>query len=74
MASQEHPKFKKAKQIFLHHGGILRTSEAIRKGIHPRTLYQMRDAGVIKRLSRGLYRLADLPPLADPDLVLVSSL
>jgi len=57
---------------FRDHDGILRTSDAIRKGVHPRTLYEMRDAGVIERLSRGLYRLSDLPPLGDPDLVSVS--
>ena len=42
-------------------------------GIHPRTLYAMRDDGVIQKLSRGLYRLADLPPLGDPDLVSVAT-
>jgi predicted transcriptional regulator of viral defense system len=63
---------EEAKDLFRRHGGILRTSEAIRTGIHPRTLYAMRDAGVVERLSRGLYRLADLPPLGNPDLVAVS--
>ncbi len=32
----------------------------------------MRDAGIVERLSRGLYRLAELPRLGDPDLVTVS--
>ena len=54
------------------HGGVLRTSETIRLGIHPRTLYAMRDAGVLECLSRGLYRIADLPPLSNPDLVAVA--
>jgi predicted transcriptional regulator of viral defense system len=31
-----------------------------------------RDAGIIEPLSRGLYRLADSPPLANPDLVTVA--
>lgn len=61
-----------AKQLFLRHGGVLRTSEAIRLGIHPRTLYAMRDTGVLERVSRGLYRLAELPPLGNPDLVTVA--
>ena len=61
-----------AKQIFLRDGGILRTGEALDKGIHRRTLYAMRDAGMLERLDRGLYRLADLPPLSDPDLVTVA--
>jgi len=64
--------FAEARARFREHSGLLRTSEAIRLGIHPRTLYAMRDAGVILRLSRGLYRLADLPPLGNPDLVSVA--
>lgn len=63
---------QKAIAIFRQHGGALRTSEALRLGIHPRTLYAMRDSGILERLSRGLYRLADLPPLSDPDLVTVA--
>jgi len=58
--------------LFRRHGGILRTAEALRLGIHPRTLYAMRDSGVLERLSRGLYRLAELPPLSNPDLVIVA--
>ena len=69
---QKHGPYEKAKAIFLKQGGMLRTKEAIRAGIHPRTLYAMRDDGVIEKLSRGLYRLADLPPLGDPDLVSVA--
>jgi predicted transcriptional regulator of viral defense system len=63
---------REARTIFLEHDGILRTSEALELGIHPRTLYGMRDSGVLERLARGLYRLADLPPLSDPDLVTVA--
>jgi predicted transcriptional regulator of viral defense system len=58
--------------LFRQHGGILRTAEALRLGIHPRTLYAMRDSGTLERLSRGLYRLTALPPLAHPDLVTVA--
>lgn len=72
MAKQEEGRICRAKRAFRDHGGILRTSQAIREGIHPRTLYEMRDAGLIERLSRGLYRLADLPPLEDPDFVSVA--
>jgi len=63
---------RKANTIFRQHDGILRTSEALDLGIHPRTLYAMRDSGVLERLARGLYRLADLPPLSNPDLVTVA--
>lgn len=56
-------------RVFRARGGTLRTSDAISRGIHPRTLYAMRDTGVVDQLSRGLFRLADLPPLDHPDLV-----
>lgn len=58
--------------LFRQHGGMLRTSEALRLGIHPRTLYALRDAHVLEQLARGLYRLVDLPPLTNPDLVTVA--
>jgi len=65
-------RFKKARYIFLRHGGVLRMSEALYAGIHRRMLYSMLEAGVIEQLSRGLYRLTDLPPLGNPDLVSVA--
>jgi predicted transcriptional regulator of viral defense system len=55
-----------------HKHGVLRMADALRAGIHRRTLYQLRDAGTIEALSRGLYRLADAPPLGNPDLVTVA--
>jgi predicted transcriptional regulator of viral defense system len=58
--------------VFSEYGGTLRTAEALRLGIHPRTLYAMRDSGALEQLSRGLYRLAELPPLSNPDLVTVA--
>jgi len=61
-----------ALNLFRQHGGILRTAEALRLGIHPRTLYAMHDSGMLEQLSRGLYRLADLPPLSNPDLITVA--
>ncbi|MGH9326083.1 MAG: type IV toxin-antitoxin system AbiEi family antitoxin domain-containing protein, partial [Terriglobia bacterium] len=51
---------------------MLRTKDALRLGIHPETLYRLRDSGELTRLSRGLYRLSDLPPLANPDLITVA--
>jgi len=64
--------FEKEKRAFSRGGGLLRTSAALRAGIHPRTLYDMRDQGVVEQVSRGLYRLADLPALSNPDLVTVA--
>jgi predicted transcriptional regulator of viral defense system len=65
-------KLKQACAIFKRHGGTLRASEAIGAGIYPRTLYQMRDQGLIEAIARGLYRLRDMPPLGNPDLVSVA--
>jgi hypothetical protein len=51
------------KALFRGHCGLLRTSEALRLGIHPRTLYAMRDDGTRPpepfqggRYGRGLSR------------------
>jgi predicted transcriptional regulator of viral defense system len=63
---------EKAIELFRQHGGTLRTAEALRLGIHPRTLYAMRNQGLLERLSRGLYRLAELPPLSNAELVIVA--
>jgi predicted transcriptional regulator of viral defense system len=41
-------------------------------GIAPRTLYALRDSGILVRLDRGLFRLADAPPFTHPDLVQVA--
>jgi len=61
-----------ARRIFAARQGILRTSEAIRLGIHPRTLYLLRAQGDIEQVGRGLYRLSGAPPLTNPDLVTIA--
>ena len=66
-------RFDRAVGIFKKHGGILRTTQAIQAGIHPATLYAMRDSGALEVVSRGVYRLADSPPLSNPDLVTVAT-
>jgi predicted transcriptional regulator of viral defense system len=63
----------KIRDVFRRAGGILRTAEALRAGIHPRDLYALRDAGALEQVSRGVYRLADLPPPAEPDLFTVAA-
>lgn len=59
----------RAKEAFRRSGGTLRTAQARSLGIHPRTLYELRDTGDIEQIARGLYRLKELPPLGNPDLV-----
>lgn len=59
-------------EIFRQQGGQLRMSEAVRYGISRYSLYKMRDNGILEQISRGIYRLVDLPPISNPDLVTVS--
>ena len=66
-------KIEEAKHIFVKQGGILRTSEAIKHGIHPRTLYYMRDHNHLDVLCRGTYRLSDLEPITNMDLITVAA-
>ena len=47
-------------------------SEAIAHGITRYMLYSLRDKGIIEHVSRGIYRLVELPPISNPDLVTVS--
>ena len=35
-------------------------------------LYSLRDKGIIEQVSRGVYRLMELPPISNPGLVTVS--
>ena len=63
---------EKSLAVFRKFGGIVKTSDAINAGIHPRTFYNMLQEGIIEKLSRGLYRLVELPSLGSPDLVSVS--
>jgi predicted transcriptional regulator of viral defense system len=63
---------ERPEEIFRKHGGQLRMSEALRHGITRYSLYALRDRGIIEQVSRGIYRLVDLPPIGNPDLVTVS--
>ena len=65
------PARQRARALFQHRG-TMRTNEILAAGIHPRTLYQMRDAGEIEQHGRGLFRLANMPPLGQPDLVTIA--
>jgi predicted transcriptional regulator of viral defense system len=65
-------KLAAATALFRANGGMMRMAEAVRAGVHRRTLYALRDAGILESLSRGLYRLTDAPPLGNPDLVTVA--
>ena len=63
---------QRAKDMLRSQSGAFRTGDAIKAGIHPRTLYAMRDQEAIVRLGRGMYRFADMPAMGNPDLATVA--
>jgi predicted transcriptional regulator of viral defense system len=66
-------RFDRAIAVFRKHDGIMRTSKVLEAGIHPSTLYAMRDNGTLETVSRGIYRLADNEPMGNPDLVIATT-
>lgn len=72
-ADRQGSRFVRAVAVFREHNGILRTSQALQAGIHPSTLYAMRDDGTLETVSRGVFCLADSEPLGNPDLVTVAT-
>lgn len=64
----------RAISIFRKRGGLLRTRQALDAGIHARTLYALRDTGIIEPLARGLYRLTETPAPGNPDLVTIAKM
>ena len=62
----------RAVTAFQQHRGTLRMGEALREGINRYTLHKMVETGLAERLSRGLYRLTELPEVGNPDLVTVA--
>lgn len=72
MTKKKNQKIEKALEIFKANGGILRSSDAIRQGIHPRTLYSLKDLGLLEQIQKGLYCLPGLPGHTQPDLVSIA--
>lgn len=70
--SKSGTKADSARQLFVKYGNMLRTGKALELGIHPRTLYTLRDHGELEPVGRGLYRLASAPPLTSPDWVTIA--
>jgi len=62
------------KEIFKQNKGILRASKAIRLGIPEYIIYEMTKNGDLVREARGLYRLTEIGPLGNPDLIQVALL
>jgi len=59
----------KALRALRSNGRTLRTSDILALGIHPRTLYELRDSGEITQITRGVYRLSDDPPAENIELI-----
>jgi predicted transcriptional regulator of viral defense system len=74
LPAADQPAPEVARRAFAARGGMLRTSDALRLGIHPRTLYALRDSGEIEAVGRGLYRLTTAQLLTSPDLVAIAIL
>lgn len=51
---------------------VMRSTEIFARGIQPRTLYKMRDDGLVIQEGRGLYRLDGEQTWSDPDLAVVA--
>lgn len=47
-------------------------SEALEKGLSRYMLYKLKERNIIEQVSRGVYRLTELPSIGNPDLVTVS--
>ncbi|MCY7367978.1 MAG: type IV toxin-antitoxin system AbiEi family antitoxin domain-containing protein, partial [Chamaesiphon sp.] len=71
-ASAVRPPIKALRSIRVH-GRFIRTAQALQAGIHPRTLYRIRDRGCLEQISRGVYRLAEQVPVSEPDLFTVAA-
>jgi predicted transcriptional regulator of viral defense system len=54
-------------------GQFIRTAQALKVGIHPRTLSELLESGDLEQISRGVYRLAAQDPVSDPDLFTVAT-
>ena len=62
----------RALKIINQHNGIIRTKDAIAKGIHPRVIYKLRDKGIIEEISRGLFRVSKNDSISNPDIVTIA--
>lgn len=59
----------RALSIFKKAGGVLRTAQALKAGVHPMILYKLRDQGLIEALGRGFYKISEQSITSDPDII-----
>jgi len=72
MKQPEPDTLARAEAVFREHGGTMRTRDVLAAGIHPRTLYWLRDSGAVEQFSRGLYHLTTHELPSSPDVVAVA--
>lgn len=63
---------ERAIRIFEEEGGLLRSAEARRLGIHPQTLKRMTEDGLLEKMERGLYHLRHHSLHGHSDMVVVA--
>jgi predicted transcriptional regulator of viral defense system len=66
------PQQQHAIDVFSSYHGILRTNQAIREGIYQKTLYALKEMGLIEPLTRGVFHLVDFEFPPHLDLVTIS--
>ena len=71
MGTQYDKSVEHAMAVFEAASGVMRTSEALAAGIDQRTLYRMRDEGLLEPLSRGVHHLVAMPLPPYPDVAAV---
>ena len=59
-------------KIIERHNGIIRTKDALKAGIQPRTLYFLRDEGLIEVLAKGLFKLSSHNSISELDIVTIA--
>jgi predicted transcriptional regulator of viral defense system len=64
---------EKALRLIQRQDSPIRTTQVLQAGIHPRTLYQLRDQGYLEQISRGVYRLTTQPTISNPDLFIIAA-
>src|SRR5450756_2621590 len=64
---------RRAVEVFTRPGGTMSTGDVAAQGVHYSTLYWMRDEGLLTQLTRGVYRLSDIPGLRKHDVVTVAA-
>jgi predicted transcriptional regulator of viral defense system len=70
--SMAYSTYAKYKNIFIAHNGILRASTAIGLGVPQHVIYKMVERGELIREAQGIYRLEEVEPPGNPDLLRIS--